>query len=170
LFEAIRALAQRMGLAVHDLSAQEQKGNLFIELHLEVDENLSLRDAHGQATKLEEAIHELRDGDAEVNIHIEPLGRHIATSDTDAGEMEQLAVEIEQFLNALRGEYVELVNCHQVRVRNADHHIFASCHCTMQSNLPITQIHDVTANLEDRLRKRFPQIQRVNIHPEPVEG
>src|ERR1700736_3626489 len=81
LFEAIRAVAQRMGLAIHDLSALQQQGKLFVELHLEVDENLSLREAHRQATRLEEGIRELRDGPIEVNIHIEPLGRHIATPD-----------------------------------------------------------------------------------------
>jgi cation diffusion facilitator family transporter len=170
LFEAIRALAQRMGLAIHDLSAQEQNGRLFVELHLEVDENLSLREAHAQATKLEEAIRELRNAPTEVNIHIEPLGRHIATSETDAGEMKHLARNVEDFLNRLRSEYDELVNCHNVRVRQADHRILASCHCTMQSNLPITEIHDVTAALEDRVKEKFPQIYRVNIHPEPVEG
>src|SRR5216684_385470 len=95
LFEAIRAAAQKMGLAVHDLTAVQQDGQLFIELHLEVDENLSLRDAH---------------------------------------------------------------------------RILVSCHCTMKGTLPITQIHDVTATLEDRVKEKFPQIHRVTIHPEPVEG
>ncbi len=75
LFEAIRAAAQKMGLAIHDLTAVQQDGRLFIELHLEVDENLSLGEAHRQATELEEKIRELRDGQVEVNIHIEPLGR-----------------------------------------------------------------------------------------------
>src|SRR5467141_3791783 len=99
LFEAIRAVAQRMGLGIHDLSALQQQGRLFIELHLEVDENLSLRDAHRQASKLEEKIRDLRDRQVEVNIHIEPLGRHIATPDTGIGEMKQLARAIEEFLN-----------------------------------------------------------------------
>lgn len=170
LFEAIRALAQRLGLAIHDLSAQEQQGRLFVELHLEVDENLSLRDAHAQATKLEEAIRELGSAPTEVNIHIEPLGHHIATSETDAGEMRHLAHNIEEFLNRMKAEYGELVNCHDVRVRQAEHRILVSCHCTMKSNLPITEIHDVTVALEDRIKEKFPQIYRVNIHPEPVEG
>jgi cation diffusion facilitator family transporter len=170
LFEAIRAVAQRMGLAIHDLSAQEQHGRLFVELHLEVDENLSLREAHAQATQLEEAIRELRDAPTEANIHIEPLGHHIATSEADAGEMKHLARAVETFLNGLRSEYDELVNCHDVRVRQVEHRILASCHCTMKSTLPITQIHDVTAALEDRVKEKFPQIFRVNIHPEPVEG
>jgi cation diffusion facilitator family transporter len=170
LFEAIRAVAQRMGLAVHDLSALQQRGQLFVELHLEVDENLSLRDAHRQATELEEGIRELRDGPIEVNIHIEPLGRHIATPDAGAGEMKQLSKSIEEFLNSLPSEYDELVNCHDVRVRQVEHRILVSCHCTMKGALPITQIHDVTAALEDRVKEKFPQIYRVTIHPEPAEA
>ena len=168
LFEAIRAVAQRMGLAIHDLSALQQRGKLFIELHLEVDENLSLRDAHRQATELEEGIRELRDGPIEVNIHIEPLGRHIATPDDGAGEMKQLSGAVEQFLNGLPSEFDELVNCHDVHTRQVAHHILVSCHCTMKGALPITQIHDVTATLEDRVKEKFPQIHRVTIHPEPI--
>jgi cation diffusion facilitator family transporter len=170
LFEAIRAVAQRMGLGIHDLSALQQQGKLFVELHLEVDENLSLRDAHGQATRLEEGIRQLRDGPIDVNIHIEPLGKDIATPDSGVGEMKQLSRAVEEFLNGLPAEYDELVNCHDVHTRQVAHHILVSCHCTMKGALPITVIHDVTAALEDRVKEHFPQIHRVTIHPEPVEG
>ena len=169
LFESIRAVAQRLGLAIHDVTALQQSGKLFIELHLEVDENLRLREAHRQATKLEEGIRALRDAPTEVNIHIEPLGTHIATPDAGLGEMKLLAGAVEQFLNALPSEYDELVNCHDARVRQVEHRILVSCHCTMRSDLPINKIHDVTAALVDRVKEKFPQIHRVTIHPEPFE-
>jgi len=169
LFEAIRAVAQRKGLAIHDVTALQQDGKLFIELHLEVDENLSLREAHRQATELEGEILKIRDGSADVNIHIEPLGRHIATPDAGIGEMKQLSHLVEDFINTLPAEFDELVNCHDVHVRQVERHILASCHCTMKGALPITQVHDVTAALEDRVKEKFPQIARVTIHPEPAE-
>jgi cation diffusion facilitator family transporter len=169
LFESIRALAQRLGLAIHDVTALQQSGKLFIELHLEVDENLPLREAHRQATKLEEGIRALRDAPTEVNIHIEPLGTHIATPDAGLGEMKLLAGAVELFLNSLPSEYDELVNCHDARVRQVEHRILVSCHCTMRSDLPINKIHDVTAALVDRVKEKFPQIHRVTIHPEPFE-
>jgi divalent metal cation (Fe/Co/Zn/Cd) transporter len=49
------------------------------------------------------------------------------------------------------------------------HNISVSCHSAMDGGLPITQIHDVTGALEDRVKEKFPQIARVTIHPEPVE-
>ncbi|HEX8872417.1 MAG TPA: cation-efflux pump [Candidatus Acidoferrum sp.] len=169
LFESIRAVAQRMGLAIHEVKAFQQDGQVYVELHLEVDEELSLREAHRRATELEEGIRSLRDGKVDVNIHIEPLGRHIATPDTRVGEMRQLEFAVESYLNQMTRSYGELINCHDVRVRQGEHHILVSCHCTMKGDLTITHIHDVTAALEDHVKERFPQIFRVTIHPEPPE-
>jgi cation diffusion facilitator family transporter len=179
VFDSIRAAAQRRGLAVHDLSAHQLDGHLFIEMHLEVDEHLSLRDAHRQATDLEEEIRNLPSlaGNAGtgsngvmVNIHIEPLGAHIATVDHSSGDLRGLAREVETFVNGLRGEFPALKDCHEVHVQRVERRIQLSCHCSMDGNLPITLIHEITARLEDRVKERFPQIARVTIHPEPPEA
>ncbi len=177
LFDAIRAIAARLGLAVHEISADQLDGRLFIEMHLEVDEQLSLREAHRRATELEEEIRRLPGvaapssdrAEAKVNIHIEPLGTHIASVDGQRGEMTGLGRAIENYINTLPSEFHELVDCHEVHVRQVEHKILVSCHCAMDGNLPITQIHDVTGALEDRVKEHFPQIARVTIHPEPVE-
>jgi cation diffusion facilitator family transporter len=172
LFESIRAVAQRMGHPIHDISATQQDGNLFVELHLEVDENLSLGEAHRQATELENAIAALGDGrhKLDVNIHIEPLGSHIATPEIGVGQMRQLELDVEAFLNNMPPSYDELLSCHDVRVRQVEYHILASCHCVMKSDYPITRIHDVLAALEDMVKEKFPQISRVTIHPEPPDA
>ena len=95
---------------------------------------------------------------------------HIVLGIVSGGEMKQLSRSVEEFLNSLPAEFDELVNCHDVRTRQVAHHILVSCHCTMKGALPITQIHDVLATLEDRVKERFPQVHRVTIHPEPFEG
>jgi divalent metal cation (Fe/Co/Zn/Cd) transporter len=176
LFDGIRAVAARRGLSVHELSAQQLEGRLFIEMHLEVPEELSLREAHRRASDLEEEVRTLpgvaatANGAAPVvNTHIEPLGTHIASVDGRGGEIAGLGRAIESYINSLAGEFHELVDCHEVHVRQVEHKILASCHCAMDGSLPITQIHDVTAVLEDRVKEKFPQVARVNIHPEPVE-
>ncbi|MBI3485277.1 MAG: cation diffusion facilitator family transporter [Acidobacteria bacterium] len=165
LFDAIRAMAHRRGLAIHEISAHQVDGRLFIEMHMEVEEHLSLREAHRRATELEEEVLLEGDGVAGVNIHIEPLGEHIAA----AGVMQELAAAVQGHVNSLCAEYSELLDCHQVLVREADQKIIVSCHCAMDGSLPITQIHDVTEALQDRIKEKFPQIFEVNIHPEPVE-
>jgi len=167
-FDSIRAVAQRLGLAVHELSAQQYQERLFVELHLEVDPRLSLQQAHSQASELEGAIRGLRSEPTDVNIHIEPLGTAISQSDGPV-DLRELSRAMEAYLNGLSAEFHELLNAHHVRVRQVEHHILASCHCVMPSSLPITEVHDVTAALEDRVKERFPQIYRVTIHPEPQD-
>jgi len=163
--ETIRATAQRRGLAVHELSAHQVDGRLFIELHLEVDERSSLRDAHRLATELEKDLLHEAGASASINIHIEPLGAHIAGGE----EMKELAGRVRDFINGLSAEFHELADCHDVHVRFVEHKILVSCHCSMEGNLPITQVHDVTAAVEDRVKEKFPQIYRLTIHPEPLD-
>ena len=165
IFETIRAIAQRRGLPIHELAAHHYDGRLFVELHLEVDENASLREAHRRATELEEEIRHVTDPGARINIHIEPLGARVAGSE----EMTELSHSVQDFLNSLPSEYAELCDCHEVHVRSVDHRILVSCHCAMDGNLPITQVHDLTAVLENRVKERFPQIFRLTIHPEPLD-
>jgi cation diffusion facilitator family transporter len=165
LLETIRAIAQRRGFPIHEVSAHNYDSRLFIELHLEVDERSSLQQAHRLATELEEDIRRETDPEAEVNIHIEPLGSNIA----GAENMKELESEVQTFLNSHQAEYKNLFDCHEVRARSVEHKILVSCHCSMNGELPITEVHDLTAILEDRVKKNFPEISRLTIHPEPVE-
>jgi cation diffusion facilitator family transporter len=165
IFDTIRAVAQRSGLPIHEISAQQFDGRLFVDLHLEVDERLSLSQAHHRASRLEEDIRRELALDSEINIHIEPLGVRIAS----AQEMKDLQLAVQRHIEQIRAEYPEVADCHQVTVRGVEHRILVSCHCALEGELPITRVHDITAALEDRVRRRFPRIDRVTIHPEPVD-
>ena len=50
IFDRVRAVATRHNLNVHDVSVQDPHGRLHVEQHLELQEELSLKDAHDQVT------------------------------------------------------------------------------------------------------------------------
>jgi cation diffusion facilitator family transporter len=162
LFERIRALAQRRGLAVHELSAYQADGATTVELHLEVEESLPLSEAHRRATELEEDI-VAETGASEVVIHIEPLGTMIPAGAGFAG----LDTAVQAFINGLRAERPALLDCHEVKVRQVEHRLVVTCHCVMDAGLRVGEMHDLTAAIEDRVKERFPRIARITIHPEP---
>src|SRR2546427_2189408 len=56
IFDRVRAVATRHNLNVHDVSVQELGGRLLVEQHLEMDEHLTLKQAHDQVTVLESEI------------------------------------------------------------------------------------------------------------------
>jgi len=56
IFDRIRAAALRSNLMIHDVSVQDLGGSLHVELHVELDENMSLFQAHERVTILEQDI------------------------------------------------------------------------------------------------------------------
>ena len=56
IFDRVRAVAARNNVSVHELSVQSHSGRLRVEQHLELDENLPLREAHVFATAMEAEI------------------------------------------------------------------------------------------------------------------
>ena len=164
IFDRVRVVALRAGMPIHEISAQQLDGRLLVDLHLEVDERLSLADAHRRATDLEENLRGELDPQAEINIHIEPLGLLVA----GAEENKELEAAIQERLDRLRADYPELADCHQIHARRVEHRVQVSCHCSFEGNLPITRVHDITVALEGRLRRDFPEIDRITIHPEPL--
>jgi divalent metal cation (Fe/Co/Zn/Cd) transporter len=105
-----------------------------------------------------------------VNIHIEPLGAHIAMADRSSEDLRGLAHRVESFIDGLRGTFRGLKDCHDARVEKVERRIQLSCHCAIDGDLPITAVHEVMARVEDRVKEKFPQIARVTIHPEPPEA
>ena len=56
IFDRVRAVATRHNFNVHDVSVQDLSGLLHVEQHLELDERLSLKEAHDRVSVLETEI------------------------------------------------------------------------------------------------------------------
>jgi cation diffusion facilitator family transporter len=172
LFDKVRAIALRHNLLVHELSAQQVReagggaARVVLELDAEVDEDLSLRDAHALVDRVEQEILRELPEVSQVHTHIETLGHAIAPAE----ELEGLARALEAFLAEARDHVPELVDCHDVEVRRVEGKVVASCHATFDGSLPINRVHDLTQQLEARALRRFPQLFRLAIHTEPPEG
>ncbi len=171
LFDKVRAIAQRNNLLVHELSAHQVRGGgeepdrLVLELDAEVDERLTLREAHELIDRVEGEIQRELPQVSDINTHIETLGHEVVP----AAELEELARALESFLREAPYHFPELLDCHEVHVRQAEGKIVASCHATLKGDLPITRVHDITQELETRTYRRFPQLFRLTIHTEPAE-
>jgi len=163
LFEKVKWVARRSNLAVHDLLVHEVDRQLTLDLHLEVDESYTLEQAHERVNYLEAQIFEEIPEMDVINTHIESEGTHIQT-DKMAGELRARMVKE---LQEVATQVPEIIDCHDIAIREVDQKIYVSCHCLMDGSLPITLVHDKTVELEDLFRKTFPAIHKVTIHTEP---
>ncbi|MGH9804171.1 MAG: cation-efflux pump [Candidatus Acidiferrales bacterium] len=172
LFDQVRAIAQQRDLAVHELSAHQvssgpgERPSLILELDAEVDENLTLREAHALADRVEREIYRQLPQVTQVHTHIETLGHDVVS----AAELDELARALEAHLRDAPYQFPDLLDCHDVQVRDVEGKVLASCHATLDGALPISRVHDLTQQLEARTLRHFPQLSRLTIHTEPPEA
>jgi cation diffusion facilitator family transporter len=166
LVEKVRSIAHRENFPVHDVTAFEAGGRVYVSLDLEVEPSLTLAEAHEQATRLEtEIMHEMREV-SEVNVHIEPLPKGVEAGD----EAPTVQSDMERRLLAIARETPGLLDCHSLRAYEVGGSVSVRMHCTLEPGLSVGDVHGITEALEFRFRKTFPQISKVSIHPEPKGG
>jgi divalent metal cation (Fe/Co/Zn/Cd) transporter len=148
---------------VHDISVQDIAGKLHVEQHVELDERLSLKEAHDRVTRLEaEMKHDVPEiSDILTHIESEP-----ATIETGDGLVK--VPSFEKRLQAVTEGFPEVVDMHDLMFKRVGGRLYLSLHITMQDDLPLSRVHDIQTAVEGRFRQEVPELFRVLIHPEPI--
>jgi cation diffusion facilitator family transporter len=162
IFDRIRGVATRHNLNVHDVSVQDLKGRLHVEQHLELDEGLTMKEAHDRVTLLEAEIRKDVPEISSILTHIESEPATIEPGDEIARDL-----KLEKKLKAIVAEFPEVIDLHEVEVKRVRGRLYVSCHCTFADDLPLSRVHDAQTELEIRFKQAAPELFRVLIHPEP---
>jgi len=163
----LRQLADGLGVGVHDVWAYEvsDSAGYLVEVHLEADGALPLREAHALASSLEKRARAEVPHLAELTTHIEPRGQLTQALDSDLEES-----HVSQVVQQVINEILNAQACHQVQVRRSDGGWAVSLHCHLPGEMPLVEAHRIGTRLEARLRERIAGLERVVIHTEPWEG
>jgi cation diffusion facilitator family transporter len=163
IFDQIRAVATRHNLNVHDVSVQDLKGHILVEQHLELDERLSLKEAHDRVTALE----------AEMRVEVPEISSiltHIESEPATIEPGDEIVRDpaLERSLKAIAAEFPDVLDMHEIQIKRVRGRLYVSCHCTLPDNLPLSRVHDIQTDLEIRFKQDAPELFRVLIHPEPM--
>jgi divalent metal cation (Fe/Co/Zn/Cd) transporter len=162
VFDRVRAVATRHNFNVHDVSVQNLNGLLHVEQHLELDERLSLKEAHNRVTLLETEIRRDVPEISSILTHIESEPATIEPGDEIGRD-----AALEKRLKAIASAFPEVLDVHEVSVKRVRGRLYVSCHCTLLDDLPLARVHDISTELEIRFKQEAPELFRVLIHPEP---
>lgn len=163
IFDRIRATASRNNFNVHDVSVQDLGGNLHVELHLELDETLSLKQAHDVVTRLESEIRNEVPEISTILTHIES-----EPSTIEPGNIVHRDAVLEQKLKPIVKDFPQILDMHEVEIKRVRGKVYMSCHCTMADDLSLSEVHDLSTELEIRFKQAAPELFKVLIHPEPM--
>ena len=162
IFDRVRAVAARNNFNVHDVSVQDLGGRLHVEQHLELDENLRLKEAHDLATSVEAEMRKEVPEISTILTHIESEPGTI-----EPGEKVSRDAALEARLKPILKEFPEILDMHDMEIKRVRGKVYMSCHCTMSDDLPLSRVHDVATALEIRFKQVAPELFKVLIHPEP---
>jgi len=163
IFDRIRAVATRRNFNVHDISVQDLAGDLHVEQHLELNEQLSMKEAHDEVTHLEA---EMRAEIPEITTILTHIESEPATIETGEQIVREPVLE-KRLRNAVK-EFPEVMDVHEFQFKRIRDRLYVSCHCTLPDDMPLSRVHDVQTSLEMRFKHDAPELFRVLIHPEPA--
>ena len=132
------------------------------EQHLELDERLTLKQAHDRVSAMESEIIREVPEISTILTHIESEPATI-----EAGNQVMRDATLERRLKAAIKDFPEILDMHELELKRVRGRLYISCHCTMADDLPLSRVHDIQTDLESRFKMEAPELFRVLIHPEP---
>jgi cation diffusion facilitator family transporter len=171
LLEKIRVVAAHEHVSVHNVTTHWTDRGLWIDLDLEVDPHISFKRAHEFATSFESKLRDeliktdTRTPLADISVHIEPL------SDESNRGMPLDPLKADAYIQRVKAIGKELEGIDESRrivLHEINGSIYLSCHLLVHADIPIAEVHRLAEEMENRLRREFPELGRVVIHTEPA--
>jgi cation diffusion facilitator family transporter len=159
----IRAVAFRNQMSVHNISMHEEAGQMYIDLHLEVDDHLSLQQAHEMASHIERDLRKDMPDIAQIFTHLESRGTGMDEGKDVTAAERDIVARIKSVTDEIAGSG----SCHNVIIRRYGSRLAVSLHCHFPEHLSIVEVHDQSSRIEERMKTRIPGVDRVLVHAEP---
>lgn len=171
ILEKIHAVAFSEHVAVHNVTRYRTERGTWIDLDVEVDPSVSFERAHEQATNLEARLRTelIRMDDsspiAEICVHIEPQSEESGTgTPLNPEEVQTYTARIQ----AVSQEFPQSRGAHDIQLHRIDGKIYLAFHVMLNTQASIAEVHGIAEEMENRLRREFPELGRVVVHTEPA--
>lgn len=159
-----RAVADALGLNIHEVIPVPMRDGVALEMHVEVQPGLTLGEAHRQVSEFETRLKVCLPRVRDVLTHIEPANAHGAPL-----TQTQAALETRDQALALAQDLYPDANWHQATIRLALGGYAMTMHCHLPATVSVEEAHTIAEHVETTIRAELLLIQRVTIHTEPVD-
>jgi cation diffusion facilitator family transporter len=162
LFDQIRAIAARQCVAVHDVAMLDVGGFFDVEPSLQFEGNLTLKEVHDRVDAIEAEI-------LSTIPRVRSIATRVAPAGSEPGNAEQIhEPDLEEKMRAAAKEIPGILDAHDFRIRRVGDQLDVSCHCLLEDDTPLTEVHTKLVAAEHRVRNCDPRLGRIVLHPEPL--
>jgi cation diffusion facilitator family transporter len=161
-----RAIADGLGLGVHNLHAHPGAQGYTVDVDVEVDASLSLEESHRQVTEFERRMRAALPDVIEVATHIEPMRAAAAEDIAQDAEADQVQARIVEVGDRLCGRGAT----HHVTMHRLNGRYDVSLHIVAAGESSIVAAHLLAEEVERELRAAIDALDQITVHVEPPEG
>jgi len=144
---------------IHKVNSSASNEGLFISLHVMVDRNMSLEEAHKISDEIESQIRKAVPNINHITIHLEP---HVSIP--KSLPVEDLSIE-EQITKIIK-EYPAVKKIGRVITFQLQNIFKIDIDCSFDGKLSIERVHDVVSEIEYKIKNQIKNAV-ITIHPEP---
>jgi cation diffusion facilitator family transporter len=166
LRQAIKLAASELEVAIHELWVQQEGEQFALHLHVGVDPNLTLAEAHDLVDQLEAAIQERLTQVTSIYCHIETAAVDVLPSAQVTYGLQQ---RVEQAVLASVEAIPALSHPHDIQVRQVEGRLFIAVEALVDGTLSVSEAHDLSTQMQESIRASIPHVGEVIVHLEPVQ-
>lgn len=147
--------------SVHNVTSYKSDEKIHVSLHVMVDKTINLEKAHNISEVIESKIQRKIPTTEHITIHLEPYVRvpeNIKIKKED---------EFYQEIRSIIGEFSEVKRVGRIISFSFQDSQKIDINCSFDKEESIERIHDITTQIEKRLKSRFKN-SIITIHPEPA--
>ena len=162
-----RALADGLGLGIHNLRVDVLNGGYIVDVDVEIDSALSLTTSHQIVTEFEARARAEIPRLLEIVTHLEPTAPGDHPRPIEGAEGEVLRAQIIQLADEVCGPGT----AHHLILRRSHlpDRVDLSMHLEVPGDTSLPEAHLIAEKVEQLLRAALPQLEHVTIHVEPPE-
>jgi divalent metal cation (Fe/Co/Zn/Cd) transporter len=144
---------------VHNISSYSSEGKIYASLHVMVDREKNLEDAHKISEIIENKILKSIPEIYHITIHLEPFV-------TIPEKLKVAEKTTEEKIYSLLKEYSEIKKVGTIIILQYKNIQKIDIDCSFEGDLSIEKVHDLTSQIERKIRSEFNNAI-ITIHPEP---
>lgn len=158
------ALKKKAIRNVHNIEVNRIGNDIIVEVHLEVDADTTVRDAHELVSGFERETR-AQLGVRQVYTHIETY-----TVEPESGQdLTEKEARIVEKVKEVASRYAEITDCHRISVMETEGKTSVNLHCRLQADETLEKAHHITTELELAIREELKDLDHITIHVEPAE-
>ena len=153
--ERVHLIGVNHNLYIHNISSNIAKDKKYISFDVEVEHNLTIKEAHEVVSTLEQEIRREFDGNLDISVHIDPLRSEERKSQAVSPDEE---TAVRKIIVGAAGTIDRIHEVHHIQIRKTEKDkLFITLHCSFDDGVLLEDVHSITSKLEGAIYQDCPK-------------